>query len=244
MKTSHFEERFALRVVPTAQERDERTQRELATLDIDLGGETAGPTGGLRGNWPFTGRRWGVASRLRLFKNRPKCSPAPEPEPTAKPAIPFSGSEPVLESKPAIPLTGCLIKPVAQSLCVPWQAVIESAEQAGLSAQRIYQYLICNHAFTRGYHSMQRFMRQLLQTQPVPFVRMEVEAGQEAQVDFGQGAWVLMDGKRKRPHLFLFVLSYSAKATVKWSGNRRPRASSGVWKMRFVTSWVPRTLTG
>ena len=39
MKTSHFEERIAFRVVPTAQERDERTQRELATLDIDLGGE-------------------------------------------------------------------------------------------------------------------------------------------------------------------------------------------------------------
>jgi uncharacterized repeat protein (TIGR03803 family) len=39
MKTSHFEERIALRVVQTAQERDERTQRELATLDIDLGSE-------------------------------------------------------------------------------------------------------------------------------------------------------------------------------------------------------------
>jgi hypothetical protein len=32
---------------------------------------------------------------------------------------------------------------------------------------------------------------------------MEVEPGAEAQVDFGQGAWVVVDGKRKRPHLFL-----------------------------------------
>jgi 8-oxo-dGTP diphosphatase len=47
------------------------------------------------------------------------------------------------------------------------QAVIESAVQAGLSAQRIYQDLICDHAFTGGYHSVQRFVRQLLQTQPV-----------------------------------------------------------------------------
>ena len=39
MKTSHFEERIALRVVQTAQERDERTQRELAALDIDFGGQ-------------------------------------------------------------------------------------------------------------------------------------------------------------------------------------------------------------
>ncbi len=33
----------------------------------------------------------------------------------------------------------------------------------------------------------------------------------EAQVDFGQGAWVLVNGKRKRPHLFRFVLSHSRK---------------------------------
>ena len=56
-----------------------------------------------------------------------------------------------------------------------------------------------------------RFVRQLRQTQPVPFVRMEVEPGAEAQVDFGQGAWVLVDGKRKRPHLFRIVLSHSRK---------------------------------
>ena len=54
-------------------------------------------------------------------------------------------------------------------------------------------------------------MRQLRQTQPVPFVRMEVDAGAEAQVDFGQGAWVLVEGKRNRPHLFRIVLSHSRK---------------------------------
>jgi hypothetical protein len=40
---------------------------------------------------------------------------------------------------------------------------------------------------------------------------MEVEPGAEAQVDFGQGAWVVVDGKRKRPHLFRVVLSHSRK---------------------------------
>jgi len=40
---------------------------------------------------------------------------------------------------------------------------------------------------------------------------MEVEPGQEAQVDFGQGAWVRVAGKRKRPHLFRIVLSHSRK---------------------------------
>ncbi len=68
-----------------------------------------------------------------------------------------------------------------------------------------------SHAFAGGYHSVQRFVRQLLQRQPVPFVRMEVAAGAEAQVDFGQGAWVVVAGKRKRPHLFRIVLSHSRK---------------------------------
>ena len=66
--------------------------------------------------------------------------------------------------------------------------------------------------FAGSYHSVQRFVRQLRQTQPVPFVRMEVEPGAEAQVDFGLGAWVLVEGKRKRPHLFRIVLSHSRKA--------------------------------
>ena len=135
----------------------------------------------------------------------------------SKPATVLSGAEPDLAAKPAIPLTGCLAAG-RQSLCVPLQAVIESAVQAGLSAQRIYQDLICDHGFTGGYHSVQRFVRQLLQTQPVPFVRMEVEPGQEAQVDFGQGAWVLVEGKRRRPHLFRIVLSHSRKgySEVAW----------------------------
>jgi len=128
----------------------------------------------------------------------------------SKPAKVLTGSPPDPAAKPAIPLAGGLVAG-RQSLCVPLAAVIESAVQAGLSAQRIYQDLICDHGFTGGYHSVQRFVRQLLQTQPVPFVRMEVEPGVEAQVDFGQGAWVLVDGKRKRPHLFRIILSHSRK---------------------------------
>ena len=38
-------------------------------------------------------------------------------------------------------------------------------------------------------------------------------------MDFGKGAWVLVEGKRKRPHLFRIVLSHSRKAYNK-----------GVWR--------------
>ena len=57
---------------------------------------------------------------------------------------------------------------------------------------------------------------QLLWLQPrqtLPFRRMEVGPGDEVQVDFGQGAWVVdSEGKKRRPHLFRMVLSHSRKA--------------------------------
>jgi transposase len=64
---------------------------------------------------------------------------------------------------------------------------------------------------TEHYHSAKRFVRQLEQAYPLPFRRMESEPGQEAQVDFGQGAWVVEDGRRCRPHVLRVVLSHSRK---------------------------------
>jgi transposase len=99
----------------------------------------------------------------------------------------------------------------SRSQCEPWREFIEQGCQAGLSAQRLYQDLVAEHQFAGSYDAVKRFVRQLLQTQPVPFVRMEVEPGAEAQVDFGQGAWVMVEGKRKRPHFFRIILSHSRK---------------------------------
>jgi len=69
----------------------------------------------------------------------------------------------------------------------------------GLSAQRIYQDLVSEQKFAGGYDSVKRFVRQLEQANPLPFRRMESEPGQGAQVDFGQGAWIVEDGRRRRP---------------------------------------------
>src|SRR5262245_49629667 len=41
---------------------------------------------------------------------------------------------------------------------------------------------------------------------------MECPPGQELQVDFGRGGWVVENGKRRKTHLFRCVLSYSRKA--------------------------------
>jgi len=126
-----------------------------------------------------------------------------------KPAISTPGSDSDPNSKPAISTAGSAAG--RQSLCQPHLTQIEAAVAVGLSAQRIYQDLVCDNGFTGSYQAVKRFVRHLRETQPIPFVRMEVEPGAEAQVDFGQGAWVEVDGKRKRPHFFRMILSRSRK---------------------------------
>ncbi len=96
------------------------------------------------------------------------------------------------------------------SLCDPWFEAIGQGFRAGLSVQRIFQDLVAGHGFPGSYHSVRRFVRRRFgPDQEPPFRRMECAAGQELQVDFGQGAWVVEDGRRRRTHLFRCVLSHS-----------------------------------
>lgn len=97
------------------------------------------------------------------------------------------------------------------SLCAPWKEVIEAALVAGLSIQRLYQDLVAEQQFAGSYDSVWRLVRRLEAGVALPFRRMEVEPGAELQVDFGQGAWVIAQGKRKRTHLFRAVLGPSRK---------------------------------
>jgi transposase len=96
--------------------------------------------------------------------------------------------------------------------CEPWRAVIQAKLDRGLSAQRIHQDLIGEHGFTGSYYSVRRFVRHLEATQELPFRRLECAPGEEAQVDFGCGAPLLLpDGTRRRTHVFRIVLSHSRK---------------------------------
>ena len=130
--------------------------------------------------------------------------------PDSKPAIPPTGSPDLSVSKPAIVPAGS--KAGRTSQCQPFCALIEAALLAGLSAQRIYQDLVRDHEFGGAYDAVKRFVRRLSQQTELPFRRMECAPGAELQVDFGQGAWVIQEGQRRRPHLFRVVLSYSRKA--------------------------------
>lgn len=99
------------------------------------------------------------------------------------------------------------------SLCEPWTEQIKAAYQSGLSIERIYQDLVCEHGFSGSYDSVWRFVKRFAPEAGVlPFRRMECAPGEELQVDFGQGAWILQEDRKRKTHLFRCVLSCSRKA--------------------------------
>ena len=99
------------------------------------------------------------------------------------------------------------------SLCKSYHSTIVTwLEEKGLSAQRIYQDLVTEYAFSGSYDSVKRYVRKLSAKAEVPFRRMETLPGKEAQVDFGQGGYVLVNGRRKRPHVFCITLSNSRES--------------------------------
>jgi transposase len=129
----------------------------------------------------------------------------------AKPAGVPAGSD-AAPSTGLEPTSGARRPASASSLCEPWRAIIEAKLAQRLSAQRIYQDLVTEHGFPGKYPSVRRFVRRLVPREELPYRRLECGPGEEAQVDFGQGAWVEEQGRRYRPHVFRIVLSYSRKA--------------------------------
>jgi hypothetical protein len=129
----------------------------------------------------------------------------------SKPAIvtPGSPEEVASQNQPQV-TPGSAVK--GKSACEPWRTQIEDAGALGLSAKRIHQDLVATYGFTGGYQSVKRFVRRLSASSDLPFRRMECAPGEEMQVDFGAGAWVIDEtGRRRRPHLFRCVLSHSRK---------------------------------
>lgn len=150
----------------------------------------------------------------------------------SKPATALIGSEPTLESAPAAQLVTAASpsegsspgsKPAnapisapgsgRASNCVTWREFLLSRQAQGLSWKRIHQDLMTEPgAAAISYDSVRRYLKRQASSRPIPFRRMECAPGQEAQVDFGSGAPVLVDGKRRKTNVFRIVLSHSRKA--------------------------------
>lgn len=99
-----------------------------------------------------------------------------------------------------------------RSHCQPYRALVQAKLDQGLSAERIRQDLADEQGVVVSYDSVKRFARRL-RPRELPMRRMECLPGEEAQVDFGTGAPIVMpDGQRRKTWVFRIVLSHSRKA--------------------------------
>jgi transposase len=154
-----------------------------------------------------------VARYDRLRRNRSKpaiVTPGSEISEGSNAAIPTAGFGSLLEDLVFLEASGH--PPGRPSQCEPFSDLIKKKLDEGLSAQRVWQDIVSENGYTGSYSSVKRFVRRVGATTPLPFRRMECEPGQEGQVDFGSGAWVFEDGKRRRPHILRITLSHSRKS--------------------------------
>jgi transposase len=99
------------------------------------------------------------------------------------------------------------------SACEAHRTWIETQVGLGRNAVSIYQDLVETHGFSHRYNSVKRFVAGLKEREPERFDVLEFLPGEEAQVDYGQGAPTLAAaGKYKRPYLFVMTLKFSGKS--------------------------------
>ena len=123
---------------------------------------------------------------------------------------------------------------VSTSACEPHRAWIEAQVQLGRNAVSIYQDLVEGHGFAHRYNAVKRFVARLRARVPERFDVLEFAAGEECQVDYGQGAPTLYKpGQYKRPYLFVMTLKYSGKSFRKtvW------KTDQGIWARLHEEAW-------
>lgn len=93
------------------------------------------------------------------------------------------------------------------------RAWIEVQVTLGRNAVSIFQDLVKHHGFAHQYNSVKRFVATPKARESDRFDVLEFLPGEEAQVDYGQGASTRTDlGKYKRPYLYVMTLKYSGKS--------------------------------
>ncbi len=145
----------------------------------------------------------------------------------SKPPTPSTGSEGG-ESQNHPPCRPALtaVSKLSVSESAPHREWIEKQVDLGRNAMSIYQDLVEMHGFSHKYSSVQRFVKGLKRRNPERFDFLEYGPGEEAQVDYGEGAPTLQpNGKWKKPYLFVMTLKYSGKSfrRVVW------KTSQEVW---------------
>lgn len=93
-----------------------------------------------------------------------------------------------------------------------YQNIIEKLRHRPyMKPKQIYRILNREHEYPISYSSFNRYMNIKYPKPPRNCLRLEVSAGEEAQVDFGSAGLMYDSGekKRRRAHAFVMTLSYS-----------------------------------
>ncbi len=172
-------------------------------------------------------RAAGISVRTR--GGRPGVWPPPNPATT-----PEVSTDPAL----ANPATSGAVSTDAQgsaptrapsaSACEPYRELIAEALGRGRNAVAIWQDLVDDHGFPARYASVRRFVLALRGAAPAEArVVITTAAGEEGQVDYGEGPMVRDPATRKyrRTRLFVLTLGFSRKSVrlLVW------RSSAQVW---------------
>lgn len=131
--------------------------------------------------------------------------------------VPIPSPDPAVFPKDSIPKQ-------ARSACEPHHDWIVGEVNKGRNAMAIYQDLVERFGFVHRYNSVKRYVRGLKKEDPEQYDRLEFLPGEEAQVDYGQGAKTRhpKTGKMRRPRLFVMTLRYSRRSFRKavWNSSK------------------------
>ena len=152
-----------------------------------------------------------VRGRGRPGESKPKPAISVEVSTDSGPPNPATRAEVSTDSAP-VPRPG---RAPSASACEPYRELIAEALGRGRNAMAIWQDLVDDHGFVARYASVRRFVLMLRgAASPEARVVITTAAGEEAQVDYGDGPMVRhpQTGKYRRTRLFVLTLGYSRKA--------------------------------
>ena len=119
-------------------------------------------------------------------------------------------SAPGVSTKPVSPAA----RSRSASARPPYQEAIATGVAQGRNARAIWQDLVDRCGFAAGYQSVPRYVRKLQPSAaPEACAIIQTAAGEEAQVDYGEGPMVRdpHSGKYRRMRLFVLTLGYRRK---------------------------------
>jgi transposase len=119
--------------------------------------------------------------------------PLPEPAALAELLAAPSGERPAQE----------------QSLVEPFREQVLAWHAKDVEGQAIWQLLVEQHGFEGSYSSVKRFLRRVAPPTPRATLRLEVDPGEEAQVDFGFGGLYRDPESDRLRRAWAFVMTLS-----------------------------------